>query len=657
MGFAMKSKKMVSITLALLLLCCLLPACDKPGASGGSSGGALSGASNGVLGSAGEDSSGAPTGASDNTSLPYSASAAWIEAQLSEQDSVLWVYRDFADGLNNFTQKAWMGDSNFSIPAMDEASQGHTGITGITGVTGITGIAAELDLIDHSWGGYMFLNGTLKAGETVAQPGFNTKDAGLDLTGAQRLVFYARGETGEERVEFFLGGRGWLDGRIVDEFHDSTPKVSLGVVKLTREWQRFEIPLAGIDLSNIGCGFGWVANDINNRDLQTVRFYLDDIRYEYAEARSNPMFLASYGFAQPGTDESIINNFAYLYDNALAVLALCYAGNYERAAQIADAIVYACLHDRYYEDGRLRNAYSSGDPRSFPGWKSVKDAEFARLPGFYDAQSREWYEDYYAVSTSTGNLAWAMLALCEISERATQPNNYLQTARVIGDFILTLKDDRGGFTGGFEGWEPNAVRVTYKSTEHNIDLITAFGRLYNLTGDEKYRDASLHAKAFVLSMYDADRGCFYTGTTADGVTINCDVLPLDCNTWAILALGDDFKDAEKVLAFIEANMAVDGGYDFNEDRDGVWFEGTAQVALAYKQVGNSAQYEKGLAFLNQNASPNGSITAADRDGVSTGFMVSGMDIPWNYGKRLHLGATAWLSFAQMGVNPLAIDGS
>ena len=216
---------------------------------------------------------------------------------------------------------------------------------------------------------------------------------------------------------------------------------------------------------------------------------------------------------------------------------------------------------------------------------------------------------------------------------------------------MTLRAQTG-FTAGYEGWEGAQTKAAYKSTEHNIDLIAAFGRLSKLTGKPEYAAAANHAKSFVLSMYDAKKSCFYTGTTDDGVTISKEVVPLDCQTWAILALGDEFKNAAATLRFVEETMAVGSGYDFSSgDKDGVWFEGTSQMALAYLFSGNEAKYLEILNYLNENRRPNGSITAADRDGVSTGFMVAGTDIPWNYGARAHVGASAWLAFAQMGKNP------
>ncbi|HBT94697.1 MAG TPA: hypothetical protein DEB24_00600 [Coriobacteriia bacterium] len=43
----------------------------------------------------------------------------------------------------------------------------------------------------------------------------------------------------------------------------------------------------------------------------------------------------------------------------------------------------------------------------------------------------------------------------------------------------------------------------------NTDLITAFAKPEELTGEERFTGASKHAKDFVLSMYDVEVGCFY----------------------------------------------------------------------------------------------------------------------------------------------------
>ena len=572
-----------------------------------------------------------------------------IMSLLSEYDDVVFVYKNAMDGANNFTQKVWMGDSIIDIPPMNESAEGFSGTTGIE---------AYLNLNDHSWGGYMFNIGILESGSDVANPNFGEYDSGLDLTGAEKLTFYARGATGRENVEFFVGGMGYEEGRITAAYPDSSRKISLGFIELTEDWQQYEISLEGADLSKIACGFGWVSNDARNASMEEVRFYIDDIRYSFIDKGKEPIFINSYINLPLADDGFGIYNFAYLYDNALAAMVLSYAGENERAMQIADAMVYALENDRYYEDGRLRNAYANGNPKSPPGWLSAKSKEYARLPGFYIPAEDFWYEDYFAGSTSTGNMAWAMLALCEVYKNNPEKEKYFDAAKTIANFLLNVKDEKGGFTGGYEGWEGESAKVTYKSTEHNIDLIVAYRKLADLVqknGDENcssiYYEASKHAENFVLSMYDNDRGCFYTGTTADGITISKDVLPLDSNTWAILALGSEFNDGEKVMDFIEQNMAVDGGYDFNDDLDGVWLEGTAQVALAYKEIGNEEKYEEVLRLLNNYTLPEGGVYAANHDGVSTGLIVSGTDVPWVYNMHEHVGATSWVCFANQGINP------
>ena len=360
----------------------------------------------------------------------------------------------------------------------------------------------------------------------------------------------------------------------------------------------------------------------------------------------------------PGNNKGA-SDFAYLYDSAAAIIVLSEAGAHWQARLIADAIVFAMEHDRYFNDGRLRNAYVGGNPRKGLGWSIFRGMEAVRMPGTW--KDGAWIEDYYAVSTSAGNMAWAILALCEAARNAPEgkAREYTAAAERAADFVLTLRSGSGGFTGGYEGWDKNQKKATYKSTEHNIDLISAFASLASLlseTDPEKaarYAAASEHARIFVLSMYDKKLHCFYTGTEDDGRTISKSVQPLDTNTWAVLALGDDFADAGLVLGFVEENMSVSEGFGFSAGYlNGIWNEGTAQMAVCYAIVGDAEAYDRVMAYLATQTAADGSITAADRDGVSTGFMVSGTGMFWEFNKTTSLAATCWLAFAQMGVNPL-----
>jgi hypothetical protein len=97
---------------------------------------------------------------------------------------------------------------------------------------------------------------------------------GFDLSAAKRLVFYARGETGGEEVSFSFGMIG------PEKKYFDTAKRSLGKVKLTRDWKRYEIRLDDLptqeNLTRIKTGFVWSVAS-NGRP---IIFYLDDVRWE-----------------------------------------------------------------------------------------------------------------------------------------------------------------------------------------------------------------------------------------------------------------------------------------------------------------------------------------------------------------------------------------
>lgn len=91
----------------------------------------------------------------------------------------------------------------------------------------------------------------------------------INVTGATRLSFYARGQEGGERVEFKFG--------ILDRSKRYPDSASGGIaVTLTREWKRYEIDVSGLDLSSIKTGFVWSVPGQG----RPVTFFLDDIQFE-----------------------------------------------------------------------------------------------------------------------------------------------------------------------------------------------------------------------------------------------------------------------------------------------------------------------------------------------------------------------------------------
>ena len=125
----------------------------------------------------------------------------------------IYVYRDFSLSLNHFTQKAKMfGRIENAVHDMDENWQEDLR-------SGQSAIRCEIDVPSDDWGGWLFLNGYLPAGETEPHlsDGLNP-DQGIDLTGAAELRFYAKGEMGGEKVFLGAGASKYLSSEVCGGF-------------------------------------------------------------------------------------------------------------------------------------------------------------------------------------------------------------------------------------------------------------------------------------------------------------------------------------------------------------------------------------------------------------------------------------------------------
>lgn len=166
------------------------------------------------------------------------------------------IYTDENSPDNHYFPSGWMGD--FVDITMDSThmENPHSGSTSI--MVSYSNKASQ----GARWAGVYWQN---PANNWGSRPG------GYDLTGSTKLVFWARGKVGGERIEEFkVGG-------ITGEYSDSDV-AGIGPLLLKTDWTKYEIDLSDKDLSSIIGGFAWAANLDNNPD--GVTFYLDDIRFE-----------------------------------------------------------------------------------------------------------------------------------------------------------------------------------------------------------------------------------------------------------------------------------------------------------------------------------------------------------------------------------------
>ncbi|MDW8069794.1 MAG: hypothetical protein RML46_12910, partial [Anaerolineae bacterium] len=110
------------------------------------------------------------------------------------------------------------------------------------------------------------------------------RPGGYDLTGVDRLSFWARSDTPNAAIKIVIGGIGYeVDNqgqadcnRPIEPYPDSVcPKIERWI-SLSNRWTKYTINLHPYsrDWSKTVGGFGWIAE-------RPVVFYLDDIVYEF----------------------------------------------------------------------------------------------------------------------------------------------------------------------------------------------------------------------------------------------------------------------------------------------------------------------------------------------------------------------------------------
>lgn len=372
--------------------------------------------------------------------------------------------------------------------------------------------------------------------------------------------------------------------------------------------------------------------------------------------------------AQSYQDNSGLGETAFVYDNALAIIALLAGGDVARARAIGDALRYAQTHDPTAKDRRLRQAY--------PAKNLVTDtAGNVNYPWDF-----RW--------TAVGDMAWAGIALAQLA-RKTRSRDYLEGAVDIATWIQDNAYSTTGL-GGYTFGDRDGLRF-HKSAEHNIDVYVFFRMLASLTRNQVWRSRAAHAWAFVEKLWNAEGGFFFTGSN-DGSTVNKSATerPLDVQTWAWLAARPNRYAA--MLDWAATNLAVTdtparknskltgnlklSGVAFGTgsllasteepidrwngypDTGAVWFEGTAQLALALADRGRGRDESDAEELLSQVRKAQRELGRGQKFGgrdIGGGIVAASSPLNTGFGfgyfQNLHVGATAWYVMAASNTNP------
>ena len=351
---------------------------------------------------------------------------------------------------------------------------------------------------------------------------------------------------------------------------------------------------------------------------------------------SGPALLASYPdlTGAPARFATANRDTAYVYDNALAGLALIAAGHPAHAVRLADALVRAQNHDPTYHDGRLRNAYRAG----------VIGVPVA-LPGWWDQRLKQWVEDPYQIGSEAGPMAWAILLWTALIKAGFNQSRYRRAAIRAAGWIEHRLHMPSGFRGGVFGFPPHPTALDWVSTEQNLDIAVSFAALGQA-------HAAAHARHFVQQMQNTRTHLFDAGLTPNGQKNT--LIAADANFWPVLAGLAAAPTAQAALTRLGWPRGNPAGIGFSEASQGIWLEGTGFAALALQRIGAHADAARFRATLAAHQQPGAYVRATSTPTLATGLTV-GPDrsaAQFDYYAVPALAPTAWAAMAAAGFSPL-----
>lgn len=320
----------------------------------------------------------------------------------------------------------------------------------------------------------------------------------------------------------------------------------------------------------------------------------------------------------------------FTYDQALACMAFVKRGDFRKAKLILD------FYEKTYRD-------------------QIK--KYGKFIGFSDAYKKDgaWGETWAA-----GPNAWLLMAVNQYTY-LTKDMRYLELAKKIADWLISLEAIDGGIIGGYYG---NGEPMTWISTEHNFDCYVAFRDLGILTGDDRYLKIAKEIKLWLENAaWNKEQNRFNMGNDNPNYAT-------DLSSWAVLSLGKKYgptldfaidKSLTKKLYKVK-DVEIEG-FDFGStyekshypDKDAVWLEGTGQMVLAFDRAGRKEEKNHFLAELDKalTPSPAHKNAAGLPYATNTGTPAYGSWLMQD--KPLCVSSTAWYIFAKENYNPFSAD--
>ncbi|MGB5228354.1 MAG: hypothetical protein WBN55_08825 [Eudoraea sp.] len=303
-------------------------------------------------------------------------------------------------------------------------------------------------------------------------------------------------------------------------------------------------------------------------------------------------------------------DYVSLYDNALAAIAFTAQGEIEKAEGVFD-----------YFNERIDSEFVSNNG------------------GFYQLRNSDGSNGR---RTWMGDNAWLLIALNNYRE-ITGNNKYDSLAVELENWIRSLQDEDGGLWGGFneDGTQIHKVTEGIIMAFNAVEGYDDFHKgILNYLKQERW---NINEKLLVAWPENVTH--YYAMDLHSLGYLIFENFPEE-----VLIKAERYKNTQ-IASF---NGEVISGYCFDEDKDVIWLEGTAQMALAFKEANMTYEANSALQQLQKAQMKNSAwessmgIPYVTNAGTSYGSSLLWEDAP----NTPALSSSIWYLFSVLSFNPL-----
>lgn len=309
------------------------------------------------------------------------------------------------------------------------------------------------------------------------------------------------------------------------------------------------------------------------------------------------------------------SNFVSLYDNSLAALVYIKQGETQKAEKIFD-----------FFNGKLQTELLDGSG------------------GFYQFRNKKGEQ---GSRTWMGDNAWLLIAINHYHE-ATETQKYTTMANALEQWLRSLQQEDGSLIGGYNEDGSEIPKVTE-------GILTAFNAIPG------YDNFHANILSFLKNnRWDSDEKLLTAWPENAAYKFALDLHGLSIGVFPDFPIEALTKlDRYKNTQTNTTNGKRITGYAFDEDKDVIWLEGTAQILVAYQQRDLDTEAQQALINLENTFITSATISEAQGIPYTTNFGTTyGAGLLWdNADLAPAISSSAWYLFSQLRFNPLALGSN